>query len=83
MQHDYFQKKKVLTFGPTPGLRVCERTEYVLAWCSMLYSILIDMQHDYFQKNIWFDLLTPSGVEGVCNDRIRACLMLYVPFPLI
>ena len=30
-----------------------------------------------------FDLLTPSGVEGVYKKRICACMVLYVLFPLI
>ena len=31
-------------------LSVCVRTEYVLAWCSRLYSL----QHDYFQGKTMF-----------------------------
>ena len=38
--NDDFQKKKMfLPLIPTQGLRVCVRTEYVLAWCSLLHSL--------------------------------------------
>ena len=34
-------------------------TAYFLSWCSVLNSLQFDMQHGYFHKKIWFDLLTP------------------------
>ena len=41
-------------------------TAYLLLWCSVLNSLWSDMQHDYFNTNIWFDLLTPHPGSRVC-----------------
>ena len=42
MQHDHFKKKKMFwPLTPPQASRVCIRTEYVLAWCSMPHSLLI------------------------------------------
>ena len=54
-------------FDPTQGLRMCIMTKF-------------EMQHDYFQKKS-FD--STPGAEGVCKDRICACIMFYVQFALI
>ena len=43
---------------------------------------LINMQHDFFQGKKLTFVPTP-GIEGVCKDRIYACMVLYDPFPLI
>ena len=44
-------KKKCFDHLTRPqGPRVCVRTECVLKWCSMLTSLVFEMQHDYFQK---------------------------------
>ena len=42
-----------------------------------------DGLNDYFrEKNVLTFGLTP-GVEGVCKDRMCACMVLCVPLPLI
>ena len=46
--------RKIKSFDlltPRQGLRVCIRTEFVLACSSMLHSF--DIQHDYFQRKIF------------------------------
>ena len=68
-----FRNNKILDLlTPTQGSMVCVRTvAYLLSWCSVLNSLSFDMQHDYFQKKIWFDLLTPSLGRGcVCGQKI-------------
>ena len=70
-----------LRFNPTHRLRVCVRTEYVLAWCYMLRYLIYGMQLDYFQKKNVFTFDPTTGVEGVCKDRIRACLVTNASFP--
>ena len=48
---------------------------------SITFSLICNMTT--FSKNC-FDLLNPpQGVEDVCKGRIRACMVLYDPFPLI
>ena len=60
------QVKTTLPFSPHPReRRMCVRSEYVLAWCSM--SFPFEVQHDYFKKK-WFDLL---GLGRIC-----ACVVL-------
>ena len=37
MQHDYFQKKNVLTFGPTPGVEgLCKDS---ICACMVIYAL--------------------------------------------
>ena len=59
---------------------MCVRTEYVLAWCSMLLSFDLS---DYFQKKNILTFDHAPGVEGVRKDRICVCMVVYAPFPLI
>ena len=62
----------------THRLTVCVRTEYVLAWCSKPHSLNLICNMTTFRK------IDPTpGAEGVCKDRICACIGLYAPFPLI
>ena len=56
---------------PPQESMVCVMTAYLLSWCSVLNCLYFDMQHDYFQKKIWFDLLTPSpGSRCICGQNI-------------
>ena len=86
MQHDYFQKIKCFDLLTSLlGPRVCVRTKYVPAWCSILHFLSFDLQHDYFQKRkklYWLFDPTP-GVEGGSMGKIFATILLYVSFPLI
>ena len=45
----------IFTFEPRPqvGGGGCKE-EYVLAWCTKLYSLYFDMQHDHSQKTTVF-----------------------------
>ena len=76
-----FRKKYFYFFTQPKGSRMFVKAEYLLAWCSTLYSLKFDMQHDYFQKNIIFWPLDPT--EGVREGKIFSSIMLYVSFPLI
>ena len=70
MQHDYFQKKKVLTFDPTPGVKgVCKDR---ICACIVLYPLC----------SIPFNLICDMSTfrKGVCKDRICACMVLYALF---
>ena len=79
MQHDHIHF--FYFFNPTHRLRVCVRTEYVLAYCSMPHSFnMICNITSFRKKNVLTFKLTP-GVEGVCKDRLYACMVLYAPFP--
>ena len=59
------------------------RMEYVLAMCSMPLSRLFDMQHDNFQKKNVLTFDPTPGVDGVCKDRIGACMLMHLSFRLI
>ena len=82
MQHDYFQKKNVLT--PPQGLMVRVRIEYVLAYYCMCHSLYLDMQHDYVPKKLNFDLLISSQIlRRGSIGKIFATMFMHVSFPLI
>ena len=67
MQHDYFKKIKSFDFlTPRQGLRVCVRTECLLAWC----SILLIYNMTTFRKKMFLPFDPIPGAEGVCKDRI-------------
>ena len=77
----YFQKKKCFDpLTPPSGLRMCVRAEYMLAWCSMLHTILFDLQRDYFSKNDFHPII---GVKWFCKDGICSCMVLCAKLPLI
>ena len=55
----------------------------MLAWCSMLHSLLFVMQHDHVLKKLNVDDLTPIGSE-VCGLNICFQVVVFViPFNLI
>ena len=68
---------------PPQGLRLCVRTKYVLAWCSMLHSLLIWYATWLLSKKNVFTFDPTTGVEGLCKDRICACMLLHSWFHLI
>ena len=84
MQHDYFQKKNVLTICPhhrgqgcVYGQNICYHVAACIIPSNLICIITI------FRI---FDLMTPiPWVEGVCKDRIFAfiIMVLYAPFLLI
>ena len=52
-----------LPFNPTHRLRVCVRTEYVLAWCSKLHPFNLVCNRTTFRKK---NVLTPPQGLRVC-----------------
>ena len=77
------EKKNIFwPFDPIWGLMAYVRTEYVLTWClcSIPFNLICSIAT--LRKHILtFD--PTQGVEGVCKNRIWACVVLYAPFPLI
>ena len=79
-------KKKCFDFLiPPQWPRVCVKTEYVLAWRSMLYSFYFDMQHDYFQKkNVLTFWPHPWGQGCIHEQNTWYHVAAYIiPFNLI
>ena len=54
-----------------------------VAWCSELHYLWFDMQHEYFLKKNVLTFSPNLWVKGVCKDRICACMVLCVSFPLM
>ena len=50
------------------------------ALCSIPFNLICN---DYFRKKNVLTFDPNPGVEGVCKDRICACMVLFAPFPLI
>ena len=77
-------RNKCWHFDQTHGSRMCGvRTEHVLAYCSTLQFLWFDMQHDNCQKKKLWQFDPTPGAEGVYKEITSACMVLYVPFPLI
>ena len=51
------------------------------ALCSIPINFICNMTT--FRKKIVLTFDPTPGVEGVCKDRICACMVLFAPFPLI
>ena len=48
---------------------------------SIPYNLLFNT--NTFSKKMFLTFWSHLEVEGVCKNRICACIFLYVPFPLI
>ena len=85
MQHDHIQEKKLfLPFDPTQRVQGVFKTQNMFlhgALRSISFNLICKMTT--FRKKSFDHKTLPQGPDGVCKDRICACMVLYIPFPLI
>ena len=55
----------------------------VKVFASILVFFPLNLICNMTTFRIFFTFSTIPQVEGVCKERIRACMVLYAPFPLI
>ena len=50
---------------------------YVLAWCSIILSLLFDMQNDIFQKKMFHLLTLPKGSRVCVKKELKFLTSVY------